>query len=106
TLMRIIAGLDTPDEGKVWVHKDVKTVMLQQSHHFDASKTIRENIFRLDHPAVETVRDYEDYLESGSQNEALLTDLVTRMDEGNAWTLESDLKQILGKLNIHHLNEP
>jgi ATP-binding cassette subfamily F protein uup len=32
--------------------------------------------------------------------------LVTELTEASAWTFESDLKQILGKLNLHHLNEP
>ena len=27
TLLRIFAGLDTPDDGTLWVHKDVKVIM-------------------------------------------------------------------------------
>jgi ATPase subunit of ABC transporter with duplicated ATPase domains len=34
--MKIIAGLDTADSGNVWVHKDIKTVMLQQDNDFDS----------------------------------------------------------------------
>ena len=31
---------------------------------------------------------------------------MAKVDELNAWNFESELKQILGKLNLHHLNEP
>ena len=63
TLMKIIAGLDTADSGTVWIHKDIKTVMLQQEHDFDPSKTIWDNVLRLHNPVVQAVRDYEIFLE-------------------------------------------
>ena len=34
TLLKIIAGLDTPDSGTIWVHKEVKVIMLQQETPF------------------------------------------------------------------------
>jgi ATP-binding cassette subfamily F protein uup len=34
TLLRIIAGLDKADSGKVWVHKDVRICYLDQNAHF------------------------------------------------------------------------
>ena len=40
TLLKIIAGLDTTDDGTVWVHKDVKVIMLtaleDEAHVADA----------------------------------------------------------------------
>lgn len=105
TLMKIIAGLDTPDSGTVWIHKEVKTVMLQQDAVFENSKTIWDNILRLDNPVVKAVKEYEEYLENSSHDETMLPALMTKLDDLDAWSFESDLKQILGKLNIHHLNE-
>ena len=105
TLMKIIAGLDTPDSGTVWVHKDIKTVMLQQDNDFDPAKTIWDNVLRLDNPVVKVVKEYEEFLENGSDDHDKLGDLMAKIDDLNAWTFESDLKQILGKLNLHHLNE-
>ena len=106
TLLRIIAGLDTPDEGSLWVHKDIKVVMLQQDTTFDESKSIWDNILRLDNPVVKVVKAYELCVEEEPENIDKLTDLMSRLDELNAWNFESELKQILGKLNLHHLNEP
>ena len=105
TLMKIIAGMDTADSGTTWVHKDVNTVMLQQDNDFDGNKTIWDNILRLDNPVVKVVKEYEQFLEEGSEDHDHLGELMSRLDDLNAWSFESDLKQILGKLNIHHLNE-
>ena len=105
TLMKIIAGLDTADSGIVWVHKDIKTVMLQQDNDFDGRKTIWDNVLRLDNPVVKVVKEYEQFLENGSDNHDKLGILMASLDDLNAWSFESDLKQILGKLNLHHLNE-
>jgi ATP-binding cassette subfamily F protein uup len=105
TLMKIIAGMDTADTGTVWVHKDIKTVMLQQDNDFDPNKTIWDNLLRLDHPVVKVVKAYEVFLEEGSDDHDHLGELMAKLDDLNAWSFESDLKQILGKLNIHHLNE-
>ncbi len=106
TLLKIILGLDNADSGIVWVHKDVKVIMLQQDTVFDNNKSIWDNILRLDNPVVKVVKDYEMYLEDGGHDEDKLNELITELDEQNAWNFESDLKQILGKLNLHHLNEP
>ncbi len=106
TLLKIIAGLDTADSGTLWVHKDIKVVMLQQDTPFDEMKSIWDNVLRLDNPVVKVVKEYEMCLEQEAENIDKLTDLMARVDELNAWSFESELKQILGKLNLHHLNEP
>ncbi|MEO7445402.1 MAG: ABC-F family ATP-binding cassette domain-containing protein [Ferruginibacter sp.] len=105
TLMKIIAGMDVPDSGIVWVHKAVKTVMLQQEHDFNPEQTIWDNVLRLDNPVVRLVKQYEIFLEQGSDDHDKLADLMAGLDDADAWNFESDLKQILGKLNLHHLNE-
>ncbi len=105
TLMKIIAGMDTADSGTLWVHKDVRTIMLQQDNDFDGQKSIWDNVLRLENPVVRLVKDYELFVESESEDHDKMADLMSRMDDLNAWTFESDLKQILGKLNIHHLKE-
>ena len=106
TLLKILTKLDTPDTGTVWVHKEVKVVMLQQETVFDEAKSIWDNILRLDNPIIKVVKEYEIFLEEEKQDDDHLTELIGKLDEYNAWNFESDLKQILGKLNLHHLNEP
>ena len=42
-------------------------------------------------------------LEENNDSEAM-TEAIAEMDELNAWVFEAKVKEILGKLNIHHLN--
>ena len=103
TLLKIFAGLDTADDGVLWVHKDVKVIMLQQDTPFMEEKSIRENVLRLDNPVIKTVSAYEEYLDEGKEDMDLLTEIMGKMEELNAWGFESEMKQILGKLNLHDL---
>src|SRR5690242_8593144 len=106
TLLKIIAGKETADSGTVWIHKDVKVILLQQENFFENSKSIWDNILNIDNPVVRLVKEYEMLLDEESHDEERISQLVTELTEASAWTFESDLKQILGKLNLHHLNEP
>jgi ATP-binding cassette subfamily F protein uup len=106
TLLKIIAGLDTADDGTVWVHKDINTILLSQEHVFNPNETIWDHVLHLNHPVAKAVKDYEYYLENENNDPEKLTDLMGVIDEVNGWTFESDLKQILGKLNLHQLQEP
>ncbi|MBK6379325.1 MAG: ABC-F family ATP-binding cassette domain-containing protein [Chitinophagaceae bacterium] len=106
TLLKIIAGLDTADTGTLWTHKDIKVIMLQQDTVFEENKSIWDNVLKMDNAVVKVVKEYEMCLEQEEENIEKLTDLMAKVDELNAWNFESELKQILGKLNLHHLNEP
>ncbi len=105
TLLKIIAGYDTPDSGSVWINKEVKVIMLQQDTAFENERTIWDNILNLDNPVVRLVKEYEMLLEENSPNDVRISELISELTEANAWSFESDLKQILGKLNLNHLNE-
>lgn len=107
TLLRILCGKDAPDSGKVWIHKDVTVVMLEQQSGFDLSKTVIENIFNHNNPVLNAIKEYELLTEEGHEPDLdKLTDAIAKMDELNAWHFDSKVKQILGKLNIHNLDQP
>lgn len=101
TLLRILAGKETADEGRLWINKDVTIALFEQDPKFDEDKTVMENIFISDNAVVDAIREYEVAEESGDGH--LIADSITKMDELSAWDFEGKVKQILGKLNIHHL---
>lgn len=104
TLLKIIAGKDVPDEGKIFIQKDVTIALFEQEPHFDETKTVLENIFNTQHPILHLISSYEDAIE---KNDELLTaKLALQLEENNAWQFEAKVKQILSKLNIHHLQQP
>lgn len=104
TLLRILDGSETADEGKLFIHKDVTVALFEQDPHFDEGKTVLENIFHTDHPVMNVIREYEKA--SDSEDGEALTALFEKMDDLNAWDFEVKVKQILSKLNIHHLEQP
>ena len=103
TLLKILAGKETPDSGKVWIHKEVKVVLFEQEPDFAEQKTIAENIFDHDHPILNAIRDYEAASETDDGD--AISDAIERMTDLNAWDFEAKVKQILTKLNIHHLDQ-
>jgi ABC transport system ATP-binding/permease protein len=103
TLLRILSGTETADEGKVWVSKDVTVALFEQEPQFNESASIIDNIFYYNHPIIKAIRQFE--LASEEDDSEGLSDAIIKMDELGAWDFDSKVKQIFGKLNIHHLNQ-
>jgi len=103
TLLKILSGKETSDNGSVWIHKDVTVALFEQDPVFVEDKTILENIFHHNHPVINAIKNYEAAVDE--ENENALFDAIAAMDELGAWDFDSKVKQILGKLNIHHLQQ-
>ena len=101
TLLKILSGKETPDDGKVWVHKDVDVALFEQEPSFNEEVSILDNIFHHDHPIINAIKEYE--LASEEKDPEKSSGAIVKMDELDAWDFERKVKQILGKLNIHHL---
>lgn len=106
TLLKILAGQDQPDEGTVWIHKDVTVALFEQEPKFNEELSVVDNIFHYKHPVAEALRDYERILDSEEKDPVALSEALAKLDELSAWDFEAKVKQILGKLNIHHLDQP
>lgn len=104
TLIRILAGQESLDNGKLSIHKDVTLALFEQNPQFEENKTVIENIFNSKHPILTAIRQYEVALET-SDGDAM-TAAMNTINELNAWDYESKVTQILSKLNIHHLQNP
>ena len=103
TLLKILAGKETPEEGKVWVHKEVDIALFEQEPLFNELLTVSENIFLIDHPVINAIREYELAVEEARPEK--LTAAIIKMDELGAWDFEAKVKQVLGKLNIQNLQQ-
>ena len=103
TLLKILAGKETADAGTVWIHKDVTVALFEQEPVFMEEKSILDNIFHHSHPVINAIREYERISEEEDVDK--LTAAIVKMDELGAWDFDAKVKQILGKLNIHHLQQ-
>lgn len=104
TLLRILSNRDTADNGTVWIHKDVTVALFEQEPVFMEDRSILDNIFHHNHPMINAIKAYEAASDSGDADE--LTNAIVKVDELNAWDFDTKVKQILGKLNIHQLDQP
>ncbi|HEY4334570.1 MAG TPA: ABC-F family ATP-binding cassette domain-containing protein [Puia sp.] len=103
TLLRILSGNDTAEKGTVWIHKDVTVALFEQEPIFAEDKSILDNIFHHNHPVINAIKAFE---AAGDEEDVdKITDAIVRMDELSAWDFDTKVKQILGKLNIHHLQQ-
>lgn len=105
TLLKILAGKDVPDSGKIWIHKDVTVALFEQEPQFEEHLSVLDNIFHYKHPVAEALRDYERIMEQEEKDPVLLGEAFAKLDDLGAWDFEAKVKQILGKLNIHNLDQ-
>lgn len=103
TLLKIISGAETAENGKVWIHKDVTVALFEQDPQFLETKSILDNIFHHNHPVINAIKEYE--AASDAEDADRIGNAIVLLDELNAWDFDTKVKQILGKLNIHHLNQ-
>ncbi|RYY59492.1 MAG: ABC-F family ATP-binding cassette domain-containing protein, partial [Chitinophagaceae bacterium] len=104
TLMKILAGKEVADSGKVWINKGVDVILFEQEPTFEENKSILDNIFFHDHPVLNAIKAYEKVSESDDID--ALTEALGMMDEMNAWDFDTKVKQILEKLKIHKMDQP
>ena len=103
TLLKILANKEHADSGTVWIHKDVSIALFEQEPVFDESKSIIDNIFNFKHPSIEIIKAYELACEAGDID--AINNALEKMDTLNAWDFDAKVKQILGKLRIHHFDQ-
>jgi ATP-binding cassette subfamily F protein uup len=100
TFLRIIAGVEVPDTGRVITANSVKVEFLSQNPSFDSDATVLEQVFKGDSPVMRLIRGYEEAVsDPGTSNDKLMK-LTHNMDAMNAWSIESEAKTILTKLGI------
>ena len=109
TLLKILSGKETADAGKLWINKDVTVALFEQEPGFAESASIIDNIFHHAHPVINAIKAYELLIDEPQETADYyqqLNDATVKMDELGAWDFDAKVKQILGKLNIHHLQQP
>lgn len=104
TLLKIIAGLEQPDEGKITKGNSVTIEYLPQSPDFNMDITVIQQVFKGDSAAIKLIREYEEAISNPNTSSDKIIKLTQYMDTANAWGIESEAKSILTKLGISDFN--
>jgi ATP-binding cassette subfamily F protein uup len=105
TLLKLLAGSLKPTEGKVAQMRDLNMGYLEQDPGFKNAVTISDYIFHADDVQQQLIRKYEELLENDPENSKAIENVMEEMSNVDAWEYEYKIKTILGRLDIHHLNQ-
>lgn len=104
TLLKIVAGDEPADEGKITLRGGVRVGYLEQEPDFDENLTVIEACLQRNSEKAQLIARYEQAAATG--NTALLQPLMDEMDRLNAWDYEHRAKQVLDKLKITRFDQP
>ncbi len=104
TLLKILAGKENPEAGKLWISKDINVVFFEQDPQFREELSILDNIFHHPNPVTAAIKSFEAAGET--EDTDALMESIEQMDHLNAWDFDAKVKQIFSRLNIDHLVQP
>lgn len=105
TFLKIIAGMEESDTGRIIKGTNANIEYLPQDIDFDLDATVVEQVFRGNSKNIQLVRRYEEAINNPNiKNEEILR-LMEEMDKENAWELEAEAKSVLTQLGITDFNE-
>ncbi|WP_299004945.1 ABC-F family ATP-binding cassette domain-containing protein [uncultured Tenacibaculum sp.] len=104
SILNIIAGKDTPDEGQVISRKGINIAYLAQDDDLNPDLSIEETIFSTENTILPIIKQYEKALQNPDDTEAYQK-AFELMEQHNAWDFETQYKQILFKLKLDDLSQ-
>ncbi|QGU94718.1 ATP-binding cassette domain-containing protein [Clostridium bovifaecis] len=100
TLLKVIAGIEEMDEGRIVKGNSVRIEYLSQNPCFDSEASVLEQVFKGNSPVMKVIREYEEGIQNPETSNDKLMKLTHDMDVMNAWSLESEAKAVLTQLGI------
>ena len=110
SLLKVIVGLDTYDQGSIKTPNEYSIAYLDQHPVFDANLSILDVIYKGDSPEIKLALEYArilDQLNTDPHNHKIqkrFNDLTDEMNHKNGWELDVKVKTILSQLGISDLN--
>jgi len=105
TLLKLLAERFPPLEGKIVKNKAVKIGFLDQEPQFNEGYSISDFIFSLENKQQQLIKEYEELIENPNPDEKALNRLYEELSEHNAWEYEHEIKTILNRMGITHLQQ-
>jgi len=105
TLLRILSGVLQASLGKVVTERDLRIGYLEQDPQFSNQETISDFIYSIGNERQQLIRHYEEAVNQEVHDEKLLNRLMDELSNANAWEYEYEIKTILGRMGIQHLEQ-
>lgn len=112
TLLRLMAGLETPDNGAITVWGGVRIQYLPQEPELRDTLTVLEQLFDSDSPQIRLLRRYELAAQQLQQHpgsaewQQKVAALSDEMERTGSWAAETKAKAILTRLDITDFAAP
>jgi ATP-binding cassette subfamily F protein uup len=111
TFLRLIAGAEQPDAGRIILADGVTVGYLPQNPPYVAEATVLEAVFAASDARMRLLLDYERACNElaaagGDEQRALerVSELGRRLEASGAWELETNARTVLGRLGITDTN--
>lgn len=102
SLLRVLAGIDSPDSGEIVFRNGLRIGILEQESDLDGNMTVIEAAFARRTDETEAIMDYEKAMAEG--NPEAVTAVSERMESLHAWDYEDRMKQMLTQLSLTDLS--
>lgn len=113
TFLKLVAGLEEPDEGNIARNRDLRMQYLAQNPVLDPGATVLDTVLSGDSPAMDIWRRYRkaaaDMADKRRNDQALQQELALlgqQMENLAAWTLESEAQTMLTRLGVGQFDAP
>ncbi len=102
TLLNIISGKESADEGKISFRNNLRVSILDQLPQLNPGSTILDCCMHDNSKIAQIIAQYEKAISVGNSEE--ISQAISLMDSANAWDYEDKLKRTLTQLKISDLN--
>ena len=110
SMLKIIAGKDVSESGKITLRNGIRIGYLEQDPLFNEAFTIKEFLDNSNSKIMQIIKGYDKALElqTNDFNDATsqrFQEASLLMDKANAWNFNNELNQILSRFKIDDLNQ-
>ncbi len=105
TLLKLLAGVEEPDLGRIIRSNNISIEFLPQDINFDSDAKVIEQVFKGSSENMKVLKKYNEAISNTNTPKENIIKLSQEMDLINGWELESEGKNILTKLGIDNFDE-
>ena len=105
TLLKVLAGVEVPDSGRIIRSNNVNIEYLPQNIDIDPNAKVMEQVFKGSSENMQILRRYQKAISNPNTSKEEIISLSQEMDLKGGWELESEAKNVLTQLGINDFSE-